>query len=77
VWTLIAALSIAVAPPLAPPGAPMIATAPYVSCRDGYVAPTLADCPPDKSHRVPPPPSGVGHGGAGGLLGLGGLGGIL
>ena len=68
-----AALILATAPPQPVPDRP---TAPYVSCRDGYVAPTLADCPTVQKPKPPPGP-GVGHGGAGGLLGLGGLGGIL
>jgi hypothetical protein len=76
-WTLIVALAIAAAPPLTPPGHPLIPQAPYVSCPDGYIAPSLDQCPPPRVHRPPGPDVGVGHGGARGLLGLGGLGGIL
>jgi hypothetical protein len=46
----------------------------YVSCPGGYIATSLADCPPLPIHHTPLP---QGHGGAGGgLLGglLGGLG---
>jgi hypothetical protein len=49
--------------------------APYVSCRDGHIAPTLAECPPEEQPR--PPAVTVGRGaGRSGLLGLG-IGGIL
>lgn len=57
-----------------------IPQAPYVSCRDGYVAPTLADCPTIQKHTTGPPipPIGGGpRGGRRGLLGLGGVAGIL
>jgi hypothetical protein len=76
-WSMIAALTISLVPvPLAPPGGPP-PLAPYVACRDGYIAPTLDDCP---ETRVKPPHNQVPLGGGGGrrgLLGLGGLGGIL
>lgn len=74
-WTVVVALTIAAAPPLSPPIIPLIPQAPYVSCRDGYVVPTLADCPPPRPVREQPR---IGHGGSGsrGLLGLG-IGGIL
>lgn len=72
-WEVVAALTIALSPPgpTEPPQMPGV-----VSCRDGYLAPTLADCPVIEKHRNDPPPVGGGGGGRGGLLGLG-IGGIL
>lgn len=52
--------------------------APYVSCRDGYIAPSLDLCPPPEDTYTPnddPKPIGGGRGRSG-LLGLG-IGGIL
>lgn len=57
-----------------------IPEAPYVSCRDGYVAPSLDQCPTIQRHTTGPPipPIGGGpRGGRRGLLGLGGVAGIL
>ena len=49
---------------------------PHVSCPDGHIVATLADCPPTTLHRAPgdPPIGGGPH--RSGLLGLG-IGGIL
>lgn len=73
-WAVITALTIAAAPPLAPP----VAQAPYVSCRDGYIAPSVGECPTSTTAGIEAtdPPLG-GGGGRRGLLGLGGLGGFL
>lgn len=51
--------------------APPAAAAPYVSCIDGHIVKTLADCPPIPRHNNPDrPPIGGGNGGLlGGLLG--------
>lgn len=49
----------------------------YLSCIDGHIVTSYADCPPIQHHSSPvSAPSG---GGGGGLLGglLGGLGGLL
>lgn len=77
-WAVIAALTIAASPPLAPASDQVIAQAPYVSCRDGYIAPSIGECPASTSAGVEAtdPPLG-GGGGRRGLLGLGGLAGIL
>jgi hypothetical protein len=70
-WKVVAVLTIWVSP-LAPPS-----TTPYVSCIDGHIVKTLADCPTVPRHGGPSqPPSGGGPSGGGGLLG-GLLGGIL
>ncbi|AER48933.1 hypothetical protein CM14_gp19 [Mycobacterium phage Acadian] len=63
---------------LAGPTAPHV-EAPYVSCRDGYVAPTLDQCPTIQKRTTGPPipPIGGGPHRRGGLLGLGGVAGIL
>jgi len=74
-WQVIVAFTIATTPLTVPaPQSPIVG--PYVSCPGGYVAPTLADCPALKDHKVDQRPP-TGGGGGGGLLGLGGLGGIL
>lgn len=50
---------------------------PHVSCPDGHIVSSLADCPPIASHHAPDDaPIGGGPRGRGGLLGLG-IGGIL
>lgn len=76
-WEMIAALMISAAPPLAPPDHSLLPQAPYVSCRDGYIAPSLDLCPPpSKTYTPNDDPKPIGGGGPGGLLGLG-IGGIL
>jgi hypothetical protein len=75
-WEVIIALTISAAPPLAPPDHTLIPQAPYVSCRDGHIAPTLDQCPVDQPHKPHDPNVAVGGGGRSGLLGLG-IGGIL
>ncbi|AGT13933.1 hypothetical protein PHELEMICH_19 [Mycobacterium phage Phelemich] len=64
---------------LAGPTLGSVAEAPYVSCRDGYVAPSLDQCPTIQRHTTGPPipPIGGGPRRRGGLLGLGGVAGIL
>lgn len=64
--------------------APTASAAPYVSCIDGHIAPTLQMCPPPRHSPISVVPRGGGpHGGGGGLFGtigrvLGGLtGGLL
>lgn len=68
-WKIVAVVTILVSP-LAPP-----TSTHYVSCIDGHIVETLADCPPLPKHNGPDRPP-VGGGGGGGLLG-GLLGGIL
>jgi len=60
-WEMIAAVAIWANPP----------EAPYVSCIDGHIARTLAECPTPHKTEPPQPPTGGGpHGGLlGGLLG--------
>ena len=69
-WCLVVALTVWIAPPQAP----------YVACKDGHIAATLADCPTVKPPTTVGGPYGGGAaprgGGGGGLLG-GLLGGIL
>lgn len=73
-WEIAAVLTIWLSPPETP-HAPQLPG--VVSCRDGHLAPTLADCPVIDKHRNDPRPvGGGGGGGRGGLLGLG-IGGIL
>lgn len=70
-WVAVAAaivLIIGVSPP---------ASTSWVSCIDGHIVKSLADCPTVPRHGGPgQPPSGGGPSGGGGLLG-GLLGGIL
>lgn len=76
-WEVIIALTISAAPPLAPPDKPLPPQAPYVSCLDGYIAPSLDQCPNPRYHRTNDPNAPVGGGPhRTGLLGLG-IGGIL
>ena len=72
-WKAVVAVLIWVVP-LAPQPLP---ESPYVSCIDGHLVKTLADCPPmpKRGGNTAPPPLG-GGGGHSGLLGLG-IGGIL
>jgi hypothetical protein len=74
-WTLIAAIGVSLSPPSAP--AEPLPLAPYVSCLDGYIAPTLAECPtPRRTAADASGDSSGGGAGGSGLLGLG-IGGIL
>ncbi|APQ42280.1 hypothetical protein PBI_RICH_19 [Mycobacterium phage Rich] len=75
---------ITMSPPLADAPTMLVSSgpyplAPYVSCRDGYVAPSLDQCPTIQKHTTGPPipPIGGGPRRRGGLLGLGGVGGLL
>lgn len=88
-WSeLITVVVITMTPPTPVPDTPTVALtwpmpsppeAPYVSCRDGYVAPTLDQCPTIQKRTTGPPipPIGGGPHRRGGLLGLGGVAGIL
>lgn len=72
-WEMIAAAVIWASPPADLPRAP------YISCIDGHIAPTLADCPNPRVGGQSPYGDGAaprgGGGRSGGLLGglLGGL----
>ncbi|AYB70561.1 hypothetical protein SEA_SERENDIPITOUS_19 [Mycobacterium phage Serendipitous] len=86
-WSeLITAVVITMTPPVvdaptvmrAGPTLGSVAEAPYVSCRDGYVAPSLDQCPVIQRHTTGPPIPPIGGGPRRrGLLGLGGVGGLL